>query len=69
MMFGNCTALTTIEVSNSWNATNVTNSAGMFYNCSSLVGGNGTVYDSSKIDKTMAVIDTATTPGYLTLAT
>ena len=40
----------------------------MFSNCTSLVGGNGTTYDSTKTDKSMAVIDTVGTPGYLTLA-
>lgn len=39
----------------------------IFSGCTSLVGGNGTVFDSTKTDKTMAVIDTPTTPGYLTL--
>ena len=38
----------------------------MFYNCSKLVGGNGTVYDSSNTDATYARIDTAENPGYLT---
>jgi hypothetical protein len=41
----------------------------IFDGCTSLVGGNGTVFDSTKIDKAMAVIDTPTTPGYLTLKT
>ena len=68
-MFSECRNLTTIYVSNTWNTSNVTSSNDMFYNCTSLVGGNGTVYDSTKIDKTMAVIDTPSTPGYLTLAT
>ena len=39
----------------------------IFTGCTSLVGGNGTTFDSSKTDKTMAVIDTPSTPGYLTL--
>lgn len=38
----------------------------MFYNCTKLVGGNGTTYNNNITDKTYAVIDTATTPGYLT---
>jgi hypothetical protein len=38
----------------------------MFYDCPKLVGGNGTAYNSSYIDKTYARIDTAEIPGYLT---
>ena len=40
----------------------------MFYNCSSLVGGNGTAYASSKTSYTYMRIDAAGTPGYLTAA-
>ena len=65
-MFENCSSLQTIYVSNAWNTSNVTTSGSMFEGCTSLVGGNGTVYDSSIVDKTRAVIDTPTTPGYLT---
>lgn len=32
----------------------------------SLIGGNGTTFDSSKTDKTCACVDTEETPGYLT---
>lgn len=39
----------------------------MFYECNSLVGGAGTVYDGTKIDKTYARIDGGTSsPGYFT---
>ena len=39
----------------------------MFKNCTSLVGGQGTVYNSSKINKTYARIDGGTSsPGYFT---
>ena len=69
-IFQNCSFLQTIYVSNSWNLSNVIdNSDSIFSGCTSLVGGNGTVFDSTKTDKTMAVIDTASTPGYLTLKT
>ena len=68
-MFVNCSSLKTIKVSNSWTMSNVTNSSGMFYGCSSLTGGNGTTFDSGHIDATYARIDTASTPGYLTLKT
>lgn len=40
----------------------------MFGGCTSLVGGSGTTYNSSYIDKTYAHIDGGTSsPGYLTL--
>ena len=39
-----------------------------FYNCRSLVGGNGTVWSSSNVSYTYMRIDTASTPGYLTAA-
>ena len=68
-MFENNLLLSTIYVSNDWNVDNVTNSYNMFNNCSSLVGGNGTTYDSSKIDASMAVIDNNNHEGYLTLKT
>ncbi len=68
-MFDGCTDLEKIYVSNTWNTSNVTSSDEMFSGCTSLVGGNGTVFDSTKIDKTMAVIDTPSTPGYLTVKT
>jgi len=39
----------------------------MFYNCNSLVGGNGTKYaDKLTQDKTMACIDKVNQPGYFT---
>ena len=65
-MFCECTSLATIYVSNSFVTTNVTNSTRMFSNTSKIVGGNGTTYDSSKIDKTYARIDKTNTPGYFT---
>ena len=69
MMFNNCTALATIYVGNGWNTDKITsnNSYSMFSKCTSLVGGKGTTYDSSKIDKTYAHIDGGTSnPGYFT---
>ena len=38
----------------------------MFLGCTSLVGGNGTVYDSNNVDSEYARIDTISTPGYFT---
>jgi surface protein len=59
--------LTTIYASNNFNTSAVTNSDAMFSNSDKLVGGNGTKYNSSYIDKTYARIDTSSTPGYFTL--
>ena len=67
--------LRTIYVSNLWDISQVDpgsscttcGSTNMFRNCVNLVGGNGTIYDSSIVDKTFAVIDTPSTPGYLIL--
>ncbi len=61
--------LTTIKVGNNWNTNNVTSDTNMFYNCTHLVGGQGTTYNSSIIDKTYARIDGGSlNPGYFTLA-
>ena len=56
------------------NGVTTDNSQSMFINCNLLQGGNGTKYsetyngqDISTCDVTMAVIDTVSTPGYLTL--
>ena len=45
----------------------VASSSYMFYGCTSLVCGNGTIYNSSHVDATYARVDTPSTPGYLTL--
>ncbi len=68
-MFSYCTSLKTIYAGDNWSTDKITSSsaqAEMFKGCTSLVGGNGTVFDSSNIGKTYARIDTADTPGYLT---
>jgi len=66
-MFNGCRNLKTIYVNNSFITSSVTNSDGMFMNDTNLIGGNGTLYSSSYIDKEYARIDTASTPGYFTL--
>ena len=73
VMFWLCSGLTKIYVSEfnaetntGWTTTAVTKSEGMFRGCTKLVGGNGTTYNNNITDKTYAVTDTATTPGYLT---
>ena len=72
-MFCNCSSLRSIYVSeynettgNGWTTKNVTNSYNMFTGATKLVGGNGTVYNSSYIDATYARIDKEGDPGYLT---
>ena len=66
-MFVSCSKLKTIYTSNNFNTSQVSNSDGsVFYNCTSLVGGNGTTYNSSYTDKTYARIDSSSTPGYFT---
>ena len=68
-MFQGMSKLKTIFVSDSWNLETIESSTNMFQNCSSLTGANGTTYDSSKIDKEYARIDTPETSGYFTLKT
>ena len=59
--------LKTIYVSDKFNTNNVTNSSNMFDDCTNLVGGAGTKYNSSYVDKTYARIDGGTSnPGYFT---
>ena len=65
-MFQGCSSLETIFVGNDWDMSDVTYSDKMFFGCTSLVGGNGTVYDSTHTDKTYARIDGDGGPGYLT---
>ena len=66
-MFVGCTSLRTIYVGNGWSTAAATDSEQMFYNCSNLVGGQGTTYDANHIDKAYAHIDGGTSnPGYFT---
>ena len=66
-MFNNCVNLTTIYVGEKWSNANVIFNINTFNNCTKLVGGNGTTY--SILDASYARVDTAETPGYLTLKT
>ena len=75
-MFEDCSSLTSIYVSEynettgkGWTTKNVTDSSSMFYGATKLVGGNGTVYNSSNVDATYARIDKEGEPGYFTLKT
>ena len=66
-MFYGCTDLETIYARNDWNTAAVGNSVDMFFNCVSLVGGQGTTYNDSHTDKTYARIDGGpSNPGYFT---
>ena len=67
-MFQDTTNLKTIYVSSNYNTNKVYSSTSMFRDCTNLVGGQGTTYNSTKIDKTYARIDGGTSnPGYFTL--
>ena len=66
-MFSDSSNLKTIYVSDRFVTTSVTINYYMFDGCTSLVGGQGTTYDSTKVDKTYARIDGGTSsPGYFT---
>jgi len=67
-MFKGCGELNIIYVGDNWTIESVTIGEDMFAGCTKLVGGNGTSYESAGVgDCTYARVDTATTPGYLTL--
>mgnify|MGYP004500144603 CR=1 FL=1 len=58
----------TIYVSDKFTTDNVGESNNMFFSSTNLIGGAGTVYDSTKTDATYAKIDGGTSsPGYFTL--
>ena len=66
-MFENSTKLKTIYASDKFSTDTINSSTVMFTDCTSLVGGSGTTYDSTKTDKTYARIDGGTSnPGYFT---
>ena len=67
--FTGCSSLVTIYADSTWAlpASGISGSQ-CFYSCStSLVGGNGTVWASNKTAYTYFRIDTASTPGYITV--
>ena len=66
-MFYSATNLKTIYVSSKFVTTAVTDSTNMFTSSTKLIGGVGTKYNSSYVDKTYARIDGGTSnPGYFT---
>ena len=67
-MFKNCSNLETIYASDMWKVSDDASSYQMFTGCTNIVGGQGTTYNSSYVDKTRAIIDGGSSnPGYLTL--
>ena len=65
-MFRNCTELKTIYVSCLFNTSSSPTSDKMFTGCKTLIGGNGTAYNSDYVNSAYAVIDTDETHGYFT---
>ena len=65
--FSECTSLVTIYADATWTlpTSGITGSQ-VFYNCKSLVGGNGTAYASSKTGYAYMKIDKVGQAGYLT---
>lgn len=69
LTFGSCSNLVTIYADSSWALPSSGLSGSQtFYNCSNLVGGNGTTYASTRNNYTYMRIDTANSAGYLTAA-
>lgn len=71
-MFYYCSALKTIYSENSWSLPSLQDGGGnwMFYGCTNLVGGSGTVYDEEHTGAEYARIDGGTdAPGYFTKQT
>ena len=56
--------LSIIVVSDKWTTANVVNSSYMFSNDENLIGEYGTKFDSDKVDKEYAIIDTSEDVGY-----
>ena len=66
-MFSQCSGLETISTGNEWSTENIESGAGMFTDCTALVGGAGTEYNANHVDYTYARVDGgATNPGYFT---
>ncbi len=65
-MFAGCSALKTIYCNTDWSASNVSSSSYMFSNCTALVGGKGTTYNSAHTNITYARPDKAEQAGYFT---
>ena len=69
-MFMGCSNLRTIYAGSGWSTAAVEASAGMFSSCTSLVGGQGTTFNSSHVGIDYAHIDGGpSNPGYFTAKT
>ena len=66
-MFLYSSSLKTIYVSAGWNTNAVTKSSDMFWYCNSIVGENGTRYNSSHCNASYACVDGDPYPGYLSM--
>ena len=65
-MFRGCSELKTIYIGPKWNTEQVSSSENMFYNCTSIVGRQGTTYDANHIDAEYAHPDGGeSNPGYM----
>ena len=64
--FAGCTALASILVDSIWALVSGASGMSTFYNCTSIVGGNGTAYSSSATSYARMVVDRAGQAGYLT---
>ena len=65
-MFQNCSNLTTIYRNDDWSKKAITSGSSMFSGCTSLKGGKGTSYNSSKTGLNMAHPDNDGVGGYFT---
>ena len=67
-MFENCESLETIYATNNFTNDSISESFNMFFYDNSLIGGNGTIYDPSYIDKEYAHLDAGEIdPGYFSI--
>ena len=64
--FGACNSLERILADADWVLPALSSGYQTFYNCTSLVGGNGTAYSSSRSAGSYLVVDQEGSPGYLT---
>ena len=64
--FNGCAAIAGILVDSTWALASNASGMSTFYNCTSIVGGNGTVYSSSAASYERMVVDQAEQAGYLT---
>lgn len=67
-MFSRCSSLRSIYVGDAWCTSDTWEPASVFSGCSSLVGGEGTVFDANNTDGEYARVDGAGGAGYLTRA-